>query len=238
MENTLSLPEQLLLLCLNDETGRCEEAWLRQGLEGALLAELMLQERVGLEEGNRLVVLDPAPTGDELLDRAVERIAGHRQPRPAGEWIGKLIPNNMHPSEPVLTDTLSKRLVQRGILTQKDEKFLWVFPFPTYPTQDGAPEGSLREQLRAALLGDGPVDQRLTVLIALLKAAHALDRVLTPEEAEKAGPRVAALCEAAAAGQGSGGAVTHAVGAEQARSNTSAWSSVGDLIGIIGPFFV
>ncbi len=215
MEATLSLPEQLLLLCLNDETGRSEELYLRQGLEGAVLAELLLQERVGVDEEGHLGVFDPTPTGDALLDQALARIEEAAKPRKSGEWIGKLVPNNLYPSEPVLHASVATRLIERGILTRQEDRLLWVLPNPVYPTQNAHPERRLREQLRAALLESGPVDARLGALIALLHATDALDRVLTPEEVAQVGPRIEELRQGTPAGQGSGGAVSHAVAAKR-----------------------
>ena len=238
MEPTLSLPEQVLLLSLNDETGKIEPPHTWSALEAALLAELMLQGRLGLDEKKRILVLDPTPTGDALLDQALERIAGYRQPRLAGEWVGKLIPNNLYPSEPVLEEALSKRLVERGILSYKEEKLLWVIPEPTYPTKDAAPEAQLREQVRAAVLGEGAVEVRLAVLIALLDAGYALRQVFSDAEIEKARPRLTELRETAAAGAGSGGALSDRVGADVQSANILGASATFDLIAGIGSFFI
>lgn len=230
MTAELTLPEQVLLLCLNDTTGRPEEVWLRFGLTGAVIAELMLLGRVGLEDDEQLVVRDATPPGDPLLDQALGEIA--KRPRKLREWISRgVIPNSPLKSHPVLTETLADGLVQRGILSRKDDRFVWVIPYPTFPAQDPKPEQGLREQVRGAILGDGPVEDRLAVLIALLHGAEALDRVLTPEEVAGSKDRVKQICDGTATSRGSGTGVAGAVEEDRAQSSVVTALILGDMLG-------
>jgi hypothetical protein len=58
----LSLPEELLLLALNDRTGRYHCGAWRYALNAAALAELLLVRRIALE-ADKVVVLSPALAG-------------------------------------------------------------------------------------------------------------------------------------------------------------------------------
>jgi len=219
MAPELSLPEQLLLLYLNDSTGKTEGRWIREGLEGAVLAELMLQGRIGLEQ-KQVSVLDTTPTGNPALDPALRRLAENGRPRPIQDWIGKLVRDNPLQSYPVLQGVVSEQLVERGILARKDGRFILVIPSPAYPTRDAMPEQLLRQQLRDALLGDGPLEERLVILIALLQGSEALRLVLSSEEITRSAPRVKALYEDAAAGRSSGAAVSQAI--DRSRGHSTA----------------
>ncbi len=194
MADTLSLPEQWLLLCLNDTTGTSEEVSIRKGLDGAIIAELMLRGSLTLDAKKRLTALETLPPDDPLMRQALDRIKGSR-PRILDEWLGRLIPDSPLKSQPAVQERVAERLVEQGVLTRNEIRHLWVIPDQVYPTRDGRPEAELRERLRSALLGDQPVDERLTVLIALMHGNFALDRVLSKEEAAACEPRVRALCE-------------------------------------------
>ena len=66
----LTFLEELLLLCLDDETGLLRPAfapWLDTAGAGALLMDLALKDRVDTDP-KRLDVVDKTPTGEPLLD--------------------------------------------------------------------------------------------------------------------------------------------------------------------------
>lgn len=231
MATEFSLPQQLLLLCLNDTTGSSDEIWVDLGLQGAVLAELMLHDRIGLEEKNRVVVRDASPLPDPILNQALRRIADSRHPRPIGEWIGeRLIPNNPLKSHPVLRSAVSEQLVARGVLRRKEERHLGVIPDQTYPTLNPEPEQELRARLRVALLAEGPVEERLVILIALLRGAEALDRVLAPPEVLSAAARIQQLCDSAPAVACAGQAVSGAIEGQRT-------AALGGFLGSIASFF-
>ena len=59
-EIDLTLQEQLLLLCLDEDSGRPHYRYLRQALAGAALAELLRRRRVQLDEDRiRVRRIDP-----------------------------------------------------------------------------------------------------------------------------------------------------------------------------------
>jgi hypothetical protein len=82
--DALTLPEQCLLL-----RRAAESRWEEIGLPGAgrelaaaCLVELVLRDRIVLEDGarTRILVSDPGPTGDPALDRALRALARRRRP--------------------------------------------------------------------------------------------------------------------------------------------------------------
>jgi hypothetical protein len=166
----MSLPEEFLLLAYDEDgTPLTDGTRLDNGLGGALLLELALAQRVDVED-KRVVVVDRRPTGDALVDAALARIDADEKPRKPGHWVTKLSKQ----ARPRILD----KLVADGVLTVEKDRVLWVFPRTKYPPATGetpAVEVAARERIRAAVLGDGPVDPRTAALCALV-AATELDR--------------------------------------------------------------
>jgi len=70
VEHALTLPEELVLLAYDDEKGHTWNSSLDTGLGGAVMLDLSLRGRVEVREKD-LVVVDPAPTGEPVLDAAL-----------------------------------------------------------------------------------------------------------------------------------------------------------------------
>jgi len=88
----LLLPEQLFLLGYSPSGTRRLSADVFEAVLGAaVLAELRLRGRVRLAptEAATVVVVDATPTGDPLLDPALDRVAGARE-MPAYRWLQRL----------------------------------------------------------------------------------------------------------------------------------------------------
>ncbi len=120
----LNLAEELLLLALEDGRGRINSAAsasLPFGLAGAMLMDLILSERPGTEQ-DRVVVLDPSPTGDGLLDDALREIGAARKPRGAEHWVRVL--GGRWPK-----DQVTDRLMARGVLRRQEDTVLWIIPY-------------------------------------------------------------------------------------------------------------
>jgi hypothetical protein len=166
----MSLAEEFTLLAYADDgTPLTDGMHLDNGLGGALLLDLAMANRIDVAD-KRVVVVDPAPTGDRLVDQALERIAGAEKNRKAGYWISKF-------SKDTRPQVLEK-LVADGVLTMEKDRVLGVFPRTRYPAAQGAEptvEADARQRLRAAVVGDGTVEPRTAALAALV-AATDLDR--------------------------------------------------------------
>jgi len=141
----LSLAEELLLLALHDEKGTAVVSAgtaLPYGLGGALVMELTLQGRLELR-GENLVVTDPTPAEDGLLNDALKRIGEAKRERGPKYWVGTLGHRIQN-----LKGRLLKELVQKGILRKEQRKILWIFPADRFPTTDAKPESEVRDRIR------------------------------------------------------------------------------------------
>jgi hypothetical protein len=166
---TTSLPEMFALLVYGDDgSAQVDSTTLGYGLGGALLLELALAERVDVVD-KKIVVTDPTPTGDTLIDGALRRVQDDPKPRGPGHWVDKL----GHGTR----DAVLERLVATGVLTRESDKVLWVFPRTRFPSRYGVEppvETAARQQMRAAIAGTGAVDARTAAMCALV-AATGLD---------------------------------------------------------------
>jgi uncharacterized membrane protein YgcG len=198
-----SLPEELLLLALHDEKGSVIPAAapvLNGSLIGAVLMELGLQGRLreGADGG---LEVDPTPTGDEILDEAVRRVADSDRPRQASYWVGRLARRI-----PRLKDRLLEQLVARGVLERRERRILWVFPSRSFPLADAAAEQQARDRIRTVILDDLVPDQRTAALIGLVRSCNLIDEIFAPHERTRAHRRFEELTSEEAVENGAFGA--------------------------------
>ena len=118
--HTLSLPEELILMLLNQESGYFHQVpgWdLNCAVIGAVLGELSLSSRVDTDMDS-LFILDPKETGDPVLDPILKEISDGPAGQSAQFWIERLAPH----AEEIIDKTL-QRLVDLNILEHHDGDF-------------------------------------------------------------------------------------------------------------------
>jgi len=176
----LPLHEETLLLALRDDKGTIAPGTMyQQALAGALLAELMLQHRIDIDESGRKPlarVINPKPVGAPLLDECLEKVAASK-PKRLDHWVSKFSGINR------LKHRVAERLCDRGILHEEEGTILLLFTRRTYPETDPRPEQEIVERLRRTIFGDGrDVDPRTVVLLSLADAAGILRVVFDKKE--------------------------------------------------------
>jgi hypothetical protein len=201
------LADDLLLLALDDQgVNLVSELHLNYGLAGAVLLDLLLAGRLGLD-GDRVVVLDPAPTGDPALDASLALLAAEHEPRRPDAWLRPLIDG--------LRERLLDRLVEAGVLRRERDRVLWVFPRTRFASATGAEpaaETAVRQELLAAVDGTGDVPARTAALLGLVQAAG-LTGTVFPGRSE---PELKARLDAIAEGNWAADAVRATVARIQA----------------------
>ncbi len=183
----LTMPEELMLLMLDDATGRLLDRAMPAGdyaLAAAVLAELALAGRID-SDPQRLYVTNPAPTGDAVLDAALARLGAPLEQQDTRGWIETLA---MDAAE--MRDRLFARLVAAGVLRQQDTRFLWVFAERRYPQVSGREEREVKARLLGVLFNDDIPDTRDVLLIGVARAANLFAVILSDEELARAQPRI------------------------------------------------
>ncbi len=185
----LTIPEEIMLLLLDDRTGRpvgLPPPAADFAVAGAMLMELSLTGRIDTDLA-QLTVTSTESTGDGVLDQALSIIAASRTMQDSRFWIGELSARGE-----AFRETLLARLVNHGVLRAEDDRFLWVFPDRRYPkAAEGAAEvREVRARLRDIILSDDIPDARDSLLIGLCRATGLVPLLLTPPELEETVARV------------------------------------------------
>ncbi len=181
--------EDFYLLNIHEEKGtvvKSAEGVLRYGLAGALLAELALQNRLQVESKHHMVILDETPTGDPLLDAALQAILQADGPQKVGAWVKSLSKGSSE-----LRERLSERLVKAGVATQDDTRLLWVTPYPAGDQSAAATARYwLKHNLRAGVLASYETSLRKLTVLLLAQSCDLLNLVFTKDERKLAQRRI------------------------------------------------
>ena len=187
----MTIAEELILLLLKDDTGfvaPIPEWRMSCALVGAVLLDLSFKNRIDTDL-ETLSVVDPTPTGDELLDPtllAISEEAGKHSPR---FWVERLAARADDINELVFD-----RLVEREIL-EHDTAGFWslsgkVARSGRYPLVDGAPGEEIRRRVMRTLFDEEIPDPHDVTVIGLVRACDGFRALLTPEEHEEAEERI------------------------------------------------
>ncbi len=205
------IAEDLLLLLTDDRSGKATVAAQRLAfaLAGGVLVELLLLGRLTItQEGSRarVALTGAAPVGDPMLDGALQRIAGKRQPVLAQTVVTTLARD--------LPDAVRARLVARGILREEHGRVLGVFPTHAWPAADSTHEEAVRRALWDVIVVGRTPSDREVCLVALLQAVDQVPKQFAVEGMSARQLRERA--KAMSAGNVGGDAVRRAVQATEA----------------------
>ena len=204
------MAEEVLLLLVDDRTGRfvVGSTRLDNVLAGAVLVELVTMKRVGFPPAGagvrrgRMVVVDPAPLGDPVLDGALATVAAGRPARPE-QLIAKVRKR--------LRATLLERLTAAGALRRCARKVLGISWRTTWPAGDCGHKRELRARLQDVLVAGAVPDGRTAALVSLLVAVKAAPKVVDGDK-----KAIRARAKDIAAGDWAGAAVKKAIDAVNA----------------------
>lgn len=183
----LRFAEEILLLLLHDENGKFARVpdWsLKYALGGGVLMDLALEDRIDTDL-EHLVLVDGTPMDDDILDPMLAEISGAAETRDAGYWleIAAARADDIHHSA-------VGRLVERGIIEQREDRFLWVFRARRYPVVDGSAEREVKLRIMEVLFSDVVPSPRDVVIICLADACGIFTELLSKREAQLARPRI------------------------------------------------
>lgn len=187
MRAVLTFAEEIVLLNLDDETGkflRRSGPALGYPFAGAVLMDLAFRSKIDTDL-EKLFVVDPTPTGEVLLDDVLAEIGASEEVQSADYWLSHVAEGWAQIESAVLS-----RLVERGILRREEHRILWVVRTRRYPMIDGQEEKEVKLRLVDALLGDAIPSPRDAALISLCSACDLVTTVLSKKEAERVQDRI------------------------------------------------
>ena len=190
----LRFAEELLLLLIDEKRGDLvpiPEWPLACALAGAILTDLELESRIDTDP-DRLMLLDPTPLDDELLDPVLADVAMAGETRNARVWVEQVADRGDE-----IRDRTLACLVTRGILEGQEDGFVSLQPSVSrtrrYPSLDPAAREDVRLRVMRVLFSDDIPDPRDVVIIGLADACGVFERLLSPTEYAEAQARIALL---------------------------------------------
>lgn len=183
-DNKPPLYERLLLLLLNGDGKLVSGSTTGYLLGGALLADLALRGRVDIAgpgepfKAGRVLVRSTAPTGDALLDGALERVQRKQGSRPSSV-IGPLSKGTRR--------AVLERLTAAGTIGESRRKILGLFPVRSWPPVDPRPAARAKLAVQNVVEHGVPPDPQTAALISLLLVGGVLHKVqpTTDRKAQK-----------------------------------------------------
>lgn len=193
----LSLPEELLLLSIDDDKGKITGSMMGLvgfGLAGAVLADLALKGKIQLDDKEKLALLDPTPVGSPVLDAVLEKMAAADRVHKATYWVNILTGKK-------LQKALFAQLVEKKVLMEQERRYLWVIPYTEYTEQDASAKFGLKQRLRSLVLAGGEIGAHDLALLSLMRACRFLNLLFTKDERKAASKKVAELVKNEVFGQ-------------------------------------
>lgn len=188
----LTLAEQLLLLALDDETGKLRplpDRALDYALAGAILSDLTRAGRLQVTR-DTVEIIDPTPVQSvpedfgllELEQADVKSLRGALT-HLAGDAHG-------------LRKRLTDQLLNKGVLREENKEFLWVFHFSRYPLADATSENAVKQRLRnRILMKDLPLTENDHVLISLVHVCQLETILLSEAERDRHADRIGEITQ-------------------------------------------
>ena len=180
-QNQLFLYEEIMLLALKDEEGTIASGTNYQyALAGALLAELLLEEKITVEEKKKkkyAALKNSTPLGDPVIDECLNKVLHSKKKQQLQTWVSRFsgLKNLKHRT--------ARNLVERGILRTDEDKVLLLFTRKIYPEVDPEPERRMIERMRKAIFTEQQdIDPRTVVLISLADSTGLLKVVFDKKE--------------------------------------------------------
>ena len=183
----LIIPEKLFILTIDDGGAAIAsvKTTLRYQLAGAMLVQLALVNKIQLKD-NRLVLVDPAPSGEPLFDEILAMIPAEKKPRKLSHWLQAV-------GSKQILKSLAGRLAERNVIVIEKKQYSWVIPYELSPQVNASAKYWVKQHLRGVVLAGEPAEPADIALLSLLKAFSLMRLVFTRDERKSAGKKVDGL---------------------------------------------
>ena len=183
----LRFAEEIMLLLLENEGEkflRVPDLSLRYALAGGVLMDLAMEDRIDTDL-EKLILVDPTPLGDDILDPVLAEIAGAEELRDARYWVERAAGRASETRKAAI-----ERLIARGILERREDRYLWVLRARRYPVVDDRAEREVKLRIMEVLFDDVIPSPRDVVIVCLADACGLFSELLSGREYRLALPRI------------------------------------------------
>ncbi len=205
----LRFAEEVMLLLLDDQGERFLRVpdWsLRYALGGAVLMDLAMEDRIDTDL-EKLMLVDSTPLDDDILDPLLAEIVQESERLEPDTHDSRFWVERASARSDEIREAAINRLIARGILERREDRFLWVFRSRRYPVVDGTAEREVKLRILELLFSNMIPTPRDVVIICLADACGIFSELLTRRELANVTPRIRDLRQLDLIGQ----AVTAAV---------------------------
>lgn len=194
MQNRLSLTilEEFLLLALDDQTGNfypVARSALDCATATAVLMGLMAQRRLDCD-ARHVFVVNPEPTGDDLLDSVLRALA--LDPVSSTRSIFDEVQFLADEGE-AFRDRAMQRLSDRGLVKEEEQKILWIFGSRRFSIQDDRELRAVKLRVVSTVLGEFIPHPHDTALVSLAAACGLFRYLLSSRELAASEARIAQI---------------------------------------------
>ncbi len=162
----LAIHESLLLLGLDEITGKRTSSYLNVAVASGAVAELVRRDRLTSKvEGKKvfLEVVDLTPTGQPLLDEILTKVEASKRRRQVNDWIYRSAQiSHIHIRS-------ADRLLMSGVLRLEEKQMLKIFTLKRLPEVQPHVEAEVRTLIDQALAG-GQCDRTTATIIGIAAA--------------------------------------------------------------------
>ena len=204
----LSLPSELILMLLNEESGYFHQVpgWdLNCAVAGSVLAELSLQSRIDTDMES-LYLLDKTETGNPVLDSILAEIAAEPAQRNAQYWVERLAPR----AESIIDSTLD-RLVEMNVLEHHSGDYWTVTHAARHGDMFKSPEGDavqfVKTRIAQVIYNNEIPDPRDVIIVCLVNTCDVFRFIFQLDEAAE--ERIQLICRMDLIGRSIAAAVAH-----------------------------
>lgn len=179
MEKTLNTSEKFLLIAHHPEKGRLvvSRQYFRYGLAGAILLDLCLDGRLGMENG-RIIPRPGNTPADPVKSEVIQMITESTRPRRAGYWVRKLAFRYNGYLNQIRTVLAGKRL-----LRIEETRLLGIIPWRrSYLTESYTRSNLIRQLKNDILVYRGDAGES-SALAGLVEACR-MRRILSTDREE------------------------------------------------------
>ena len=183
----LRFAEEIMLLLLENEGEkflRVPDLSLRYALAGGVLMDLAMEDRIDTDL-EKLILVNATPLGDDILDPVLADIANAEETRDARYWVERAAGGAYKTREAAI-----ERLIARGILERREDRFLWVLRSRRYPRVDGTAEVEVKLRILEVLFDEVIPAPRDVVIICLADACGLFTELLPGQKYRQALPRI------------------------------------------------
>lgn len=188
----MRIVEEIILLMLDTEE-RDPPTVMHQhprnlGIAGAVLTELALENRIDTDL-DLLVLSDPAPLGDDVLDAVLEDIADESSTRDTAYWLARIATR----SEEILGQLLT-RMTEAGILKLDDDGSHTLVDLVArariYPATANFDLDAVHARIMRVLFTDEIPSPRDAIIVGLASVTGILEQLLSLKEMQQLQPRI------------------------------------------------